>query len=187
MQRDQHPDDELYKRAEEFGEAWERACYKAATQGMINVLVIVGVLFAILLLIGFIMEHVGKAKGSPACLTKSEARQLWPKRHLYWYSGNHCWSNRRGGPPTGVKYDLIRENHAQAIGTAEAAMPSPKSNKAVIKIVRAQDYNEMDAQADADTFFNAKPFTYQDYVLNLDRYKSTWWYQQVWGLAKEGK
>lgn len=52
-------------------------------------------------------------QSSAVCLTKSEARQLWPKKHLYWYSADHCWSNRRGGPPTGVKYDLIRENHAE--------------------------------------------------------------------------
>ena len=40
------------------------------------------------------------------CLTKKEARQLWPRRHIYWYSSDHCWSNRRG-PPKGIKVDPI--------------------------------------------------------------------------------
>jgi len=40
------------------------------------------------------------------CLTKSEARQLWPKRHIYWYSREHCWSNRRG-PPRGIHIDPV--------------------------------------------------------------------------------
>lgn len=185
MQRDQHPDDELHRAADEFGDAWERACYKAATQGMINVLIGVGVIFAALFILGW-LGLIRPADGSAVCLTKHEARQLWPKKHLYWYSPHHCWSNRRGGPPTGVKYDLIRENHAQAEAAPAPPMKQSAASK-VIKIVKWQDYNELDAQADADTFFNAKPFTYQQYVLNLDRYKATFWYSQIWGLAKEGK
>ncbi len=40
------------------------------------------------------------------CLTKKEARHLWPRQHIYWYSKDHCWSNRRG-PPRGIKLDPI--------------------------------------------------------------------------------
>ena len=31
------------------------------------------------------------------CLSRSEARALWPREHLYWYagSGQRCWSNSR--------------------------------------------------------------------------------------------
>jgi len=46
------------------------------------------------------------AEGSSVCLTKKEARELWPRRHLYWYSSDHCWSNRRG-PPRGIRIDPI--------------------------------------------------------------------------------
>jgi hypothetical protein len=53
--------------------------------------------------------------GSATCLTHSEARQLWPRQHIYWYSSDHCWSNRRGGPPRNLRYDLIRENHAESL------------------------------------------------------------------------
>lgn len=42
------------------------------------------------------------------CLTKEEARKLWPRQHLYWYSADHCWSNRRG-PPSNIKIDPIKE------------------------------------------------------------------------------
>jgi hypothetical protein len=39
--------------------------------------------------------------GADICLSKKEARHLWPKVHLYWYGRSHCWSNRRG-PPRGL-------------------------------------------------------------------------------------
>jgi len=44
------------------------------------------------------------AHGSASCLTKSEARKLWPRKHIYWYSGDHCWSDRRGKPHN-IKFD----------------------------------------------------------------------------------
>lgn len=110
------------------------------------------------------------------CLTKKEARQLWPRQHLYWYSKDHCWSNRRG-PPRGLKFDPV---FSKAHAEVKAAAPP-------VKIVKAEDFNELDAAADRDTFFDAKPFPYQQYVLNLDRYRDTSWHKQIWGLAKEGK
>ncbi len=39
------------------------------------------------------------------CLSKKEARHLWPRQHIYWYSADHCWSNRRGGPPRHLKIE----------------------------------------------------------------------------------
>ena len=39
------------------------------------------------------------------CLSKRQARHLWPRQHIYWYSADHCWSNRRGGPPRGLKLE----------------------------------------------------------------------------------
>src|SRR5215471_8608301 len=46
------------------------------------------------------------ARTADVCLTKKEARHLWPRQHIYWYSSHHCWSNRRG-PPRGIKMDPI--------------------------------------------------------------------------------
>src|SRR5215471_1115946 len=52
-----------------------------------------------------------------ACLTATQARELWPDAHLYWYSGHDekCWSNRRG-PPVGLKIEPIPD---------AAAVPKP--------------------------------------------------------------
>jgi hypothetical protein len=52
------------------------------------------------------------AEGATVCLTHKEARQLWPTRHLWWYGPRHggsgkCWSNRRYGPPRGLKFDPV--------------------------------------------------------------------------------
>lgn len=66
---------------------------------------------------------VSHASGSAVCLTKKEARSLWPRQHIYWYSSNHCWSNRRGGAPRNLRYDLIRENHAQSLPQPSVIMP----------------------------------------------------------------
>ena len=41
---------------------------------------------------------------SEVCLNKREARHLWPRQHIYWYSSDHCWSNRRG-PPRRIKIE----------------------------------------------------------------------------------
>jgi hypothetical protein len=49
------------------------------------------------------------------CLTKKEARELFPKKHLYWYSSDHCWSNRRGKPPSGLKIDPIIEKKTKTV------------------------------------------------------------------------
>jgi hypothetical protein len=53
------------------------------------------------------------ASGSQLCLTKKQARELWPKKHIYWYSRHHCWSNRRG-PPRNLRMDPIINSNAMA-------------------------------------------------------------------------
>jgi hypothetical protein len=56
---------------------------------------------------------IGAARGGPICLTKKEARELWPRRHIYWYSKHRCWSNRRG-PPRNLKIDPVVNSMAKA-------------------------------------------------------------------------
>ena len=121
------------------------------------------------------------AKDRPeVCLSKKEARQLWPRQHIYWYSKDHCWSNRRG-PPRNLKFDpVFSKAHAQEV------MPDPKrptddhknrpgsgGSRAVIKIVKWGDYNELDAAADADLFFNAQPVPFWKFSA-LDDGFDTW-------------
>src|SRR5262245_39030548 len=62
------------------------------------------------------------------CLSKQEARKLWPRQHIYWYSKNHCWSNRRGKPPSDIKLDPIidapaKRARAEMIGTRNYLHP----------------------------------------------------------------
>ena len=106
------------------------------------------------------------ATATSVCLTKKEARQLWPRQHLYWYSKDHCWSNRRG-PPRGLKFDPV---FSKANAQAE---PEKKRSPQVVKIVKAEDFNELDAQADADLFFNAQPVPFWRFSA-LDDGFSTW-------------
>jgi hypothetical protein len=45
------------------------------------------------------------------CLTKKQARHLWPTRHIWWFrdkeTGDRCWSNRRRGPPRNLHIDPV--------------------------------------------------------------------------------
>jgi len=61
-------------------------------------------LAVVIVVLAFGFYFVSTAHGSSVCLSKKEARELWPKRHIYWYSSRHCWSNRRG-PPRGLRID----------------------------------------------------------------------------------
>lgn len=73
----------------------------------------------------FTMTHSAAAGG--VCLSKKEARQLWPKRHIWWYrdkqTGDRCWSNRRRGPPRNLRIDPIINSHAQAKDKPEKNKP----------------------------------------------------------------
>src|SRR5262245_22370302 len=43
---------------------------------------------------------LGAANAAPSCLTYREARDRWPKQHLYWRTENRCWTNNRHAPRT---------------------------------------------------------------------------------------
>jgi hypothetical protein len=103
------------------------------------------------------------------CLSKSEARELFPRAHLYWYSRHHCWSNRRG-PPRGLRLDPVIEpipKRAKEVMPDEAerlhslGLPDNKKEPRVsgaIKEVHPSEYNELDAAADQEPFSKAEPF-----------------------------
>ncbi len=74
---------------------------------------------------------------SQVCLTKAEARHLWPRQHIYWYSADHCWSNRHG-PPRNLKIERQpKRQHTDPV------FPP----KAQIKTVDPNEVNELDAMA----------------------------------------
>ena len=107
------------------------------TAASLLVLLIVGLGLAILALV-----FVPRAAGAETvCLSKKEARHLWPKRHIYWYGPNHCWSNRRG-PPRGLKVDpIINHSADKKIAPdvrAEAAKPkytAPLNSSESLRII----------------------------------------------------
>lgn len=160
-------------------------------------IIIAAVLLGFIAVVALVLALTRPAHSSPVCLTKREARVLWPRQHIYWYSGNHCWSNRRGGPPRNIRYDLIREDHAQSLpappdenpavkdaGKGDRAVDPPTRRGTVptIKIVKAEDYNEMDAQVDADLFFNALPVPFWHFSALDDGFDT--WKRRVEDLLK---
>jgi hypothetical protein len=136
-------------------------------------LALAGVAIAIMVLI----LAAYPADGATICLTKKEARHLWPRQHIYWYSKDHCWSNRRGGPPRNLHIDPVFPKGAMAEAKKESPLPS-----GVVKIVKPDDYNEMDAQADADLFFNAQPVPFWRFSALDDGFST--WHRRVEDLLK---
>lgn len=83
---------------------------------------VLGIAFGIILFL--LLTH---AAASAVCLTKKEARHLWPRQHIYWYSKDHCWSNRRGRPPSNLKFDPVfssNKAHAESL-PASPQPPAP--------------------------------------------------------------
>jgi hypothetical protein len=35
--------------------------------------------------------YLPKGLAAVGCLTNDEARRIWPREHLYWHTGAHCW------------------------------------------------------------------------------------------------
>jgi hypothetical protein len=80
----------------------------------------------VVVIVAMLLVMVSTGHGREVCLTKSQARELWPKKHLYWYSRDHCWSNRRGGPPRGIKVDPVEDPVFPARHTMAKAEEEPE-------------------------------------------------------------
>jgi hypothetical protein len=54
----------------------------------------------------------------PTCLTKAEARQKFPKAHLYWHTQHRCWD----ATPT---WRANRADYKRRVSTVGQAVPAP--------------------------------------------------------------
>lgn len=93
------------------------------------------VLIALLVLVLLLAALVAATAATRVCLTKQQARHLWPKQHIYWYSKDHCWSDRRGRPRN-LKFEPVRKRNIEPNGSIA---PGFRANAS---------YNEIDAHAD---------------------------------------
>ena len=104
-------------------------------------IIALGLIIIILAVMIFAMTQTAAA--TEICLTKKQARQLWPRDHLYWFSKDHCWSNRRG-PPRNLKMDPVINSKALAQATKkqdklkhntpEKVVSAPLDSRAPLKI-----------------------------------------------------
>ena len=78
------------------------------------------------------------SEASAICLTRDQARELWPARHL-WAYGDHCWSNRRGEPPTGIQIDPVPDE--------------PKKDDKPKGAMKSSDLDQSAPGVDAQIFF----------------------------------
>jgi hypothetical protein len=79
------------------------------TAASLTIMVLAGVVLFVLMLL------ITTAAPAAVCLSKSDARHLWPRAHIFWFrdkqTGNHCWSNRRG-PPRNLRIDPVAKSTA---------------------------------------------------------------------------
>ena len=68
----------------------------------------------------FLLLAVTAATAKP-CLTKEEARKLWPNEWLYWHTERHCWDHIKGTSGTYEERQL--EPAQQAANVVPAPLP----------------------------------------------------------------
>lgn len=73
--------------------------------------IVVATVSAVIGVVGLI---VAPAVGSPSCMTQEEARQAFPRDHIYWHGLQHCWDNKH----------RLQKPVAGAIAAGSAAKPS---------------------------------------------------------------
>ena len=61
------------------------------------------------------------AATSKPCLTKEEARKLWPNEWLYWHTERHCWDHIKG--TSGTYEERQPEPTQQAANIVPAPLP----------------------------------------------------------------
>ena len=82
----------------------------------------------------FILMAVTAATAKP-CLTKEEARKLWPNEWLYWHTERHCWDHIKGTSgtyeerqpePTQQAANVVAPLPKQVTTTKERSLPGPE-------------------------------------------------------------
>ena len=126
------------------------------------------VLFVLLLM-------AAPAAADAVCLSKSEARKLWPTQHIYWYrlGRERCWSDRHG-PPRNLRIDPVMGHLAQDANGSNTAKKGDR-----LKYVAPDEYNELDARADKDAFFQAEPLPLWPPVMPLAQPRFIPWEDRI--------
>jgi hypothetical protein len=68
----------------------------------------------------FLLLAVTAATAKP-CLTREEARKLWPNEWLYWHTERHCWDHIKG--TSGTYEERQPEPSQQAANIVPAPLP----------------------------------------------------------------
>src|SRR5512139_845905 len=78
-------------------------------------------LAAIAVILAFMLIAATRVYASEACMTKAEARALYPNAHLYWRTKNHCWGNQAS-----IRYRVKHKQPVDAGQLRAQAKPEPK-------------------------------------------------------------
>ena len=99
----------------------------------------------VLAAIGLLILLYSVAYGSdnqPDCMTRGQARAAYPDRALYWRSPKRCW----------YAGQIVRNVSSRE----KTARPAPRPARHAVKTMHWDEFNELDAAADRDTYFNGE-------------------------------
>lgn len=77
-------------------------------------------LSAIVFILAIMLLAATRTYASEACMTKAEARAMYPKAHLFWHGREHCWNDKAGS----IRYRVKHKQPADA-GQLRAQAPKP--------------------------------------------------------------
>jgi len=115
----------------------------------------------------FFVALLATVARAETCLSKAEARAKWPKAHLYWHTGDHCWDNKQS-----TKHEKKRDPRvapeplpkvaAQALA-AEMKKPQARQQEIIYPPLVASQ-----AAITADVMAVQRPITEWPLMLDLD-------------------
>jgi len=96
---------------------------------------IIALALIIIVLAMLIFFLTRSAAASSSCLTKHEARDIWPRAHIYWHGPDRCWDNHRGRHGKRYYRDknpaMYARNQAPTKQQVFDKEPLPKSDKII--------------------------------------------------------
>ena len=110
-----------------------------------------------------------KSSAAAGCLTNDEARRIWPREHLYWHTGAHCWDATNP-----IEY---RARTQQRIGPAISIAPLLESMQYSLFITQSE-YSRSFAWVDTISWSPKASPTFEskwhEAALELERMAPNW-------------
>jgi hypothetical protein len=116
--------------------------------------------------LGLLAIVVSTVANATECSSRPKDDSYWSWRYVKPYDHKRCWYKGKHMVPKSQLHwpnDQDRDDEQPKPQKHKLKMQDPifpPKNQVQIKVFRSDEYNELDAQADSDLFFHAKPMTF---------------------------